>query len=277
MSCLKTYWTISSVCRCPYCKQTYRRRPDLKVNTLISGLAEQLTLQFCEKDQDRDKVQDLGWYQGWTQGWIRGWDQARRSPDSTEVSKRVSLTYRQQYAVDFVLDPDTAHPQLILSSDLKQVRFNRAESGIISNTSRRFLRQYAVVADRGFSGRFYFEVFVGQKDEWILGVAKQTTPRSIDIPPLPGSGLWALYFRVDKLTVLSCPTILVHRKKVERVGVSVDYDMGKVSFFDVKTATCLYAFTDCVFTEKLYPFLNPCDDKFPSNLGPMTIVPVIHE
>lgn len=190
-----------------------------------------------------------------------------------------ALRQVQKYAVDFVLDPQTAHPHLILSRDLKEVRFNTDLDvrAYLYVTSKTFTVNMAVLAARGFSSnRFYFEVFVGKKTEWVLGVAAASVPRNKEVPQRPGCGLWGLYFRVNKFNTFCCPSVPVHQGKVERVGVFVDYDRGQVSFYDVKGATLIYSFTDCVFTEELFPIFNPCDDEFPSNLGPLVIVPVSH-
>ncbi|XP_067115921.1 E3 ubiquitin-protein ligase TRIM21-like [Osmerus mordax] len=40
-NCLQGYWTTSSVCQCPMCKQKFYRRPELKVNTFVSEMASQ--------------------------------------------------------------------------------------------------------------------------------------------------------------------------------------------------------------------------------------------
>ncbi|KAL6491257.1 hypothetical protein MHYP_G00016020 [Metynnis hypsauchen] len=39
--CLKECWDSSSHCQCPVCKTNFSKRPDLRVNTFISGLAAQ--------------------------------------------------------------------------------------------------------------------------------------------------------------------------------------------------------------------------------------------
>ncbi|XP_017541282.1 E3 ubiquitin-protein ligase TRIM21-like isoform X2 [Pygocentrus nattereri] len=39
--CLKECWDSSSCCQCPVCKEEFSRRPELRVNTFISGLAAQ--------------------------------------------------------------------------------------------------------------------------------------------------------------------------------------------------------------------------------------------
>uniref|UniRef100_A0AAR2KXQ4 E3 ubiquitin-protein ligase TRIM39-like n=1 Tax=Pygocentrus nattereri TaxID=42514 RepID=A0AAR2KXQ4_PYGNA len=39
--CLRQHWDSSSRCQCPVCKEEFSRRPELRVNTFISGLAAQ--------------------------------------------------------------------------------------------------------------------------------------------------------------------------------------------------------------------------------------------
>ncbi|XP_026171930.1 E3 ubiquitin/ISG15 ligase TRIM25-like isoform X2 [Mastacembelus armatus] len=44
MSCITSYWNDTPVCQCPLCKETFEKRPDLKVNTFISELESQFML-----------------------------------------------------------------------------------------------------------------------------------------------------------------------------------------------------------------------------------------
>lgn len=62
--------------------------------------------------------------------------------------------------VDVVLDPDTAHPNIVLSADGKQA--GRGELlHIVLDNPQRFDPVICVVGKRGFlSGRFYFQVSV---------------------------------------------------------------------------------------------------------------------
>lgn len=71
------------------------------------------------------------------------------------------------YSVDVVLDPDTAHPNIVLSADGKQA--GRGELlHIVPDHPMRFDPVICVVAKRGFlSGRFYFQVFVYRRSKYI--------------------------------------------------------------------------------------------------------------
>lgn len=209
----------------------------------------------------------------------------KMSRDVEEVSsgtsglREATLRYVQQYEQDVLLDPDTAHPLLIVSIDRKQVRYSMGSGlwGAQILKPNMFTEHLAVLGHRGFSSqRFYFEVFVGDKTEWCLGVATASIQTSGSLTRSPNSGLWAIWFLVDKFETFSCPNVPVHFGKVEKVGVFVDYGGAQISFYDVQAATQIYTFTECSFTEELYPYFNPCDNEYGSNLEPMVIVPVDH-
>lgn len=202
-----------------------------------------------------------------------------RFSSSADESDAATLRYMQQYEENIVLDPDSAHPMLWLSSDGKQVRYNMGSevwAGQLLNPNM-FTAHLAVLGLRGFSsGRFYFEVCTGQKTEWCLGLATASIQRRGALVRSSCCGLWAIWFLIDKFETFTCPDVPVHVGKVGRVGVFVDYSKGEISFYDVENATPIYRFTECSFTEELYPYFNPCDNEFGSNLEPLTIVPVCH-
>lgn len=196
---------------------------------------------------------------------------------SSDVSNESKLSYMQQYEVNVILDPDTAHPMLSLSTDGKQVKYNMG-AGLWGNMILKpsmFNEHLAVLGQRGFSScKFYFEVYVGQKTEWCLGVATASVQRSGAVVRSAHCGLWALWFLEDKFETFSAPGVVVHVGKVERIGVFVDYDRGHILFSDVVSTTPIHSFTECFFTEDLFPYFNPCDNEYGSNLDPLIIVPV---
>ncbi|KAF7660337.1 hypothetical protein LDENG_00283630 [Lucifuga dentata] len=192
----------------------------------------------------------------------------------TQVSSDAALKMAQQFEVDIRFDPNTAHPLLFLSKDGKQVSYSTIIQRLPTNPNI-FTEHLAVLGQRGFSsGKFYFEVLVGQKTEWCLGVATASVQRIGAVLRHPHCGLWAIWFILDKFETFESPNVPVHQGKVERVGVFVDYEGGEICFYDVTTATLIYAFTECIFEENLYPYFNPCDNEYGSNLQPLILVPV---
>ncbi|XP_051242373.1 E3 ubiquitin-protein ligase TRIM21-like [Dicentrarchus labrax] len=165
----------------------------------------------------------------------------------------------QQYAVDVTLDPDTAHPCLILSADGKQVNPGDVKINLPDNP-KRFSINPCVLGQQSFSsGRFYYEVEVKGKTEWDLGVARESVNRKDNIPLSPEDGYWTIWLRKRiKYKALNDPPVcLFLTSKPKKMGVFVDYEEGLVSFYDVDDAALIYSFTGCSFTEKLYPYFNP--------------------
>ncbi|XP_019123119.1 E3 ubiquitin-protein ligase TRIM21 isoform X5 [Larimichthys crocea] len=198
------------------------------------------------------------------------------------LSKQMKLESKlkrvQQYAVDVTLDPDTANPWLILSNDGKQVKFGDVSKNVPDNPER--FNTYAhVLGKQSFSsGRFYYEVQVKGKTEWDLGVARESMNRKEKMILSPQYGYWTICLR-NKNEYIACnhPSVRLSLKsKPEKVGVFVDYEEGLVSFYDVDAAALIYSFTDCSFTEKLYPFLGTCHNNDGKNSAPLIISPVNH-
>uniref|UniRef100_A0A3Q3JBB1 Uncharacterized protein n=1 Tax=Monopterus albus TaxID=43700 RepID=A0A3Q3JBB1_MONAL len=166
------------------------------------------------------------------------------------------------YAVDVTLDPDTANPWLQLSQDRRQVRHLGAWQDLPDHPDR-FDTVVIVLGREGFtSGRHYWEVQVGEKDDWYLGVAKSSVNRKGRISVSTTQGYWALArkkgqgYRVST----SPPLLLPLDPKLKQIGVYVDYDEGQVSFYDIRAQTHIYTLKD-TFTEKILPFfyLYCCD------------------
>ncbi|KAK3545151.1 hypothetical protein QTP70_001624 [Hemibagrus guttatus] len=168
----------------------------------------------------------------------------------------VSVTAR--ISVDVTLDPDTVHPQLILSADGKQVTCGDTPQDL-PDTPQRF-NVLCVLGKQSFSsGRFYYEVQVRGKTDWTLGVVRENVNRKEWITLKPQNGLWTVVlWNENQYEACAGPDVpLTLREKVEVVGVFVDYEEGLVSFYDVKSRSHIYSFTGQSFTEKLYPYFSP--------------------
>ncbi|XP_060799186.1 butyrophilin subfamily 1 member A1-like [Neoarius graeffei] len=186
------------------------------------------------------------------------------------------LRKEKRNAVDVTLDPDTAHPELILSADGKQVRCGD-ERQKLTDTPQRFKYYGCVVGKQSFSsGRFYYEVQVGGKTKWTLGVVRENINRKEWITLKPQNGFWTVrLWNENQYWANADPSVrLPLREKVEMVGVFVDYEEGLVSFYDVKSRSHIYSFTAQSFTEKLYPFFDTWGNDGGKNAAPLIISPV---
>ncbi|XP_026179789.1 E3 ubiquitin-protein ligase TRIM21-like [Mastacembelus armatus] len=182
----------------------------------------------------------------------------------------------QQFEVDVTLDPHTAHPNLILSDDGKQVSHNDVKKNLPDNPER-FSYCGMVLGKQSFSSsRFYFEVQVKGKTDWDLGVVRESINRKGKITLSPKNGFWTIWLRNgNDYKALAGPSVCLSlRSGPEKVGVFVDYEEGLVSFYDIDAAALIYSFTGCSFTEKLYPFFCPCPNDGGKNSAPLIICPV---
>ena len=156
-------------------------------------------------------------------------------------------------AAPVTLDPNTAHPDLILSDDLTSVRFTDEEQQLPDNPER-FDEYVFVLGSEGFnSGTHCWDVEVGDSTVWLLGVMTESAQKKGNI--LSRSGMWSVGYHSGVYGAFSTPqtdTLLSVGQKLQRVRVQLDWDRGKLSFSDPLTDTHLHTFTH-TFTERVFP------------------------
>ncbi|XP_010337821.3 E3 ubiquitin-protein ligase TRIM69 [Saimiri boliviensis] len=171
------------------------------------------------------------------------------------------------------LDPKTAHPNLVLSKSQTSVWHGDIKKEMPDDPER-FDSSVAVLGSRGFtSGKWYWEVEVAKKTKWTIGVVRESIVRKGCCPLTPEQGFWLLRLRnqtdLKALDLPSCSLTLTNN--LDKVGIYLDYEGGQVSFYNAKTMTHIYTFSN-TFKEKLYPYFCPCRNDGGENKEPLHIL-----
>uniref|UniRef100_A0A8V0XPT1 B30.2/SPRY domain-containing protein n=1 Tax=Gallus gallus TaxID=9031 RepID=A0A8V0XPT1_CHICK len=162
-----------------------------------------------------------------------------------EVENQAGFFKIQRYKVDVTLNADTAHPRLEVSEDGKSV----TDTGVIRQVpskEERFDSHTFVLAKEGYtSGRQYFEVDVGKRRNWILGVASESVARKGIVTLSPKNGFWVIGLADgEEYWAHTDPwTRLTVSGKPEKIGIFLNISANKLSFYNAKKKTALYTFT----------------------------------
>ncbi|XP_042256376.1 bloodthirsty-related gene family, member 12 [Thunnus maccoyii] len=182
----------------------------------------------------------------------------------------------QNYSSEVILDPGTAQRNLVVSDDGRQVRYEERKSSH-SEGPKRFSPALFVLSREGLnSGRHYWEVDVGRKTAWTLGMTRASARRKGEIKLSPEGGYWCLWLKNGEVKALASSRVpLPLPFQPHKVGIYLDYEGGQISFYDVKARLHLYTFIDN-FNESLYPIFSPCLTQDGKNSCPLIITPVKH-
>uniref|UniRef100_A0A8C9RFG1 Zinc-binding protein A33-like n=1 Tax=Scleropages formosus TaxID=113540 RepID=A0A8C9RFG1_SCLFO len=194
------------------------------------------------------------------------------------ISKHISILVRFSCFIFSVyptapvtLDPNTAHPYLSVFDDLTCVRHTGVKQQLPDNTER-FYPCVCVLGSEGFtSGKHSWEVEVGNKTDWDLGVMKESINRKWGITCSPKNGFWVVALRNGNKYRAAGVTDLTLEKKPQKIQVHLDYGSGEVSFFNPTDMSHIYTFKD-TFTEKLFPYFSPCRNSEALKICPFHFV-----
>ncbi|KAL7841532.1 hypothetical protein SRHO_G00252230 [Serrasalmus rhombeus] len=188
------------------------------------------------------------------------------------------LRKMQNYASDVFMDSATAQRNLVVSEDGRQVHYEEGRKpSSQSDSPRRFSPALFVLGREGFSsGRHYWEVDVGRKTGWTVGVARVSARRKGEIRLCPEGGYWCLWLKNGEVNALASSRIPLQLPTVpQKLGIYLDHEGGQVSFYDVKAQSHLYTFMD-MFSENVHPIFSPCASQEGKNAGALAITTVKH-
>ncbi|XP_034559056.1 nuclear factor 7, brain-like [Notolabrus celidotus] len=181
-----------------------------------------------------------------------------------------------------ILDPNTAHPELILSEGLTCV--TRGESRLqVPENPERIQYNRSVLGSEGFlSGSHSWVVEVGDSIDWTLGVFEESDLSKANTQ----SGLWRIWFKSGTYKAVS-PTdadiVLSVQSPLRRIRVNLDRNRGELLFSDPDSNTRIHTFIQSpqhAGTEKMFPFFRNMDQDplrvSPSKV-PVNVEKLMHE
>ncbi|XP_026547215.1 butyrophilin subfamily 1 member A1-like [Notechis scutatus] len=178
----------------------------------------------------------------------RSWDFCDINPfleNTGNIFNETLMAGLQLQKAHVFLDPDTAHPRLILTDDCKSLKMGEFYQPL-PKTPERFDEWPFVLACSGFTtGRHFWEVAVGTDDTWGVGVARKSIRRKGDIEFSPEEGFWAVGKWDGNYTAYNPPfyTPLTLRRMPKKIRIILNYEGGWVTFFDADTGAPLFAFS----------------------------------
>ncbi|XP_052561127.1 E3 ubiquitin-protein ligase TRIM39-like isoform X2 [Tympanuchus pallidicinctus] len=210
----------------------------------------------------------------------KAWNTPKRSESEEnllDVENHGGFFKMQRYKVDVTLNADTAHPRLEVSEDGKSVN----DTGVIRQVpskEERFDSHIFVLAKEGYtSGRKYWEVDVGKRRNWILGVASESVARKGTVNLSPKNGFWVIGLTDgEEYWAHTDPwTRLTASGRPQKIGVFLDISANKLSFYDAKKKSALYTFTsigDSRLERKFIPFFSTGSGVSALDTEPLKIV-----
>ncbi|XP_040202996.1 E3 ubiquitin-protein ligase TRIM39-like [Rana temporaria] len=173
----------------------------------------------------------------------------------SDIIREVNVDFYIQGAADILLDGNTAYNNLHISDDRKTVswsdrKHNRPE------TPERFFGHPQVLSSRRFSsGRHYWEVDVGGSDDWRVVMCYPSIEREgWKLVFGYNKKSWGLYRGNDQYGVThdSNKILLPSNISSNRVRIYLDYEAGRISFYDLcDPIRHVHTFTT-TFTEPLH-------------------------
>ncbi|XP_069044633.1 uncharacterized protein [Lepisosteus oculatus] len=181
------------------------------------------------------------------------------------------------FEVIMTLDEDTMNPYLMVSEDGRELRWTDQRQNLPDNPER--FDEYPCVLGNRLPAEMrwgcYWEVEVGNKKSWELGVARDSVFRKGQLSLSPGAGFWVLSLWDGKLTALTDPETPLNTEVPRRVGIYVNYKEKKVHFYNADASkdsnksekyTLIHTFKEEI-DRTVRPFFSPGN----SDLDPLII------
>ncbi|XP_054832428.1 uncharacterized protein LOC129327700 [Eublepharis macularius] len=176
-----------------------------------------------------------------------------------ELAKARAMETSAKKAI-ITLDPNSAHPIFVVSEDQKSVKQGTVLQQLPDTPERFDTTAILLGCERFTSGIHYWEVEVGDGQNWALGVSWECVKRKGDVVLSPEAGIWALGLCGDEYKAFTSPeTRLTLDEAPEKIQVFLHYERGWVAFFDADYMSLIFIFQSAKFLGgKICPFFKVC-------------------
>ncbi|XP_077327257.1 E3 ubiquitin-protein ligase TRIM39-like [Lithobates pipiens] len=180
----------------------------------------------------------------------------------SDIITEVNVYFYIQGAADILLDGNTADNYLRISDDRKTVSWADRNQNL-PETPERFQYSSQVLSSRSFSsGRHYWEVDVGGSESWRVGMCYPSIGRRGGESEIgDNKNSWGLDREGNQYYVIHDRkwTLLPTDPSSNRVRIYLDYEAGRISFYDLcDPIRHLHTFTT-TFTEPLHAGIGVWD------------------
>ncbi|KAK1328781.1 hypothetical protein QTO34_010938 [Cnephaeus nilssonii] len=184
------------------------------------------------------------------------WRQQKRIQALRQWERSAKGRRKEQYlASDVILDPDTAHPKLLISEDQRSLNWAGIRKRLPDNP-RRFQESACVLGRETFtSGRHFWEVEVGDRKQWHLGVCRENVERKKCVKITAQNGFWTIgLFKGHDFYARTDPWSKIRMAKPpKKVGVFLDYERREVLFYNAINGIHIFTFSQASFSGPLSP------------------------
>uniref|UniRef100_A0A8C5QUN9 Uncharacterized protein n=1 Tax=Leptobrachium leishanense TaxID=445787 RepID=A0A8C5QUN9_9ANUR len=237
--------------------------------TVLQGL-ESDRADYCDAEEDTERhdikvhdVEDVGLISETLHSGLTGimsrvmrWHRVPEAPDMLlDVNTAPDMLLDVNTASDMLLDVNTASNDVSLSEDLKTVSWSEIDQSR-PETQERFQNYAHILSTSSFSsGRHYWEVEGNESGYWGVGVVypsmKRKGKRSRIGDNNKSWGLWRRYDNNYSVRHNNKSIQFPHPLSCCRIGIFLDYEAGRLSFYELcDPIRHLHTFT-AAFTEPL--------------------------
>ncbi|KAL7841061.1 hypothetical protein SRHO_G00247520 [Serrasalmus rhombeus] len=190
---------------------------------------------------------------------------AEKIDKATNTEKEIP-DWEKMYACKVAIRPDASNTSFL------EVGKKKSRVTCMSDVRDKTAFIHALCEERISSGRYYWEITALTEPtkgaaykcptSWYVGVTNETAEKKRKVPLTPQNGYWVLHYERETGYYVNDPSqnpVLV-RDRFSKLGVFLDCEKRKLSFYDCDKQTHLYTFYDVPSTP-LIPVLSPGDKK----------------